>query len=947
MKYFLSLAFFISTFFTFTPLYSSEISQQQIEQFKKLPAAQQQALAKSMGVDLSTLDLGNLSKKTEVQPLIGQERQNRLREPTSKKELAETESQPVNIDTNDGVVSQFDDKSPEVVLKPYGYDLFAGEPSTFSPVSNMPVPSHYKLGPGDTLSIQFYGKETQNLQLTLNRRGNINIPQLGPVNLAGQSFSEAKTFLQEIINERKIGVKASISMGELRAINVFVLGEAYKPASYTLSSLATVTQALYAAGGVNNIGSLRNIQIKRQGKLIATFDLYDLLLKGDTSNDVSLMAGDVVFIPTVGKTVGIKGEITRPAIYEIKDEQNVHQLINLAGGMLPTAYKSIVKIERINNSGLKSVVSVNLNKSKSLIASSKTRTPFDSNYYEKVYNGDIVEVASVLSKHENTVTIKGHVARAGTYGWQNGMQLSDVLANINDFKDNPDLSYIVISRKNSITGKVTTYDVDYTDYIEQKTNSANFTLKPQDTVYVFNKDNNRSSSLAGLLEMLTKQTQLAELPNIVKVIGAVRNPGSYPLSHKANVGDLLRAGMGYIPSAELDFALLARKSASLLTEVIYIDLTSKKSINIQLKPNDRLFVFDRKTTREPLLAELNTELINQANKSQAQNIVNISGDVHFPGKYPYVKNMTTTELINLAGGYKESSYLINAELTRFNHDGIEKASTTHQVISLNDNNVILQPLDTLQIKRIAEWREQQVIKLAGEVVFPGDYVLQKNETLTAVIKRAGGLTKEADANAAIFTREALRLKEQQQIERIGAELKNQAAVLNVSEENSTDTISSTEAQQLVNRLGNTQAIGRLVINLPSLMANHENMDVRLDHGDALYIPKAKQSVSVMGEVQYSASHIFNKNKTVDEYIARSGGTKERADIDRIYIIKADGSVMLRNNSNWFSSNSNRLSPGDSIVVPLDLEYTDNMTLWATGTQIIYQTAVAIAAIAGL
>jgi len=935
MKIFLPLVIFISITFSTFPLHSAEISQQQIEQFKQLPAAQQQALAKSMGVDLSTLNLDSLSKKTTVEPIPITPRQSRLRQPIQ--EVVETP--PVVAEKDQAITSQFDNKKTEVALKAFGYDLFAGEPSTFSPVSNIPVPARYKLGPGDTLSIQLYGKETQSLQLTLNRQGNIDIPQLGPVNLAGQSFSEAKTFLQEIINERKIGVKASISMGELRAISVFVLGEAYKPASYTLSSLATVTQALYAAGGVNNIGSLRNIQIKRQGKLIATFDLYDLLLKGDTSNDVNLMSGDVVFIPTVGKTVGVKGEVTRPAIYEVKNESNVKQLITLAGGMLPTAYKNIVKIERINNSGLRSVLSVDL--SHELNKSTAEIVPAE------IFNGDIVEVSSVLTKLENTVTIKGHVARAGIYGWQSGMQLSDLLASIDDFKEQPDLSYIVISRKNTITGRITTYDVDFSSYIESKSTLSNFTLQPQDSIYVFNKNNNRSSSLTELLNTLTKQTQLAELPKIVKIIGAVRNEGRYPLTHNANVADLLRAGMGYTPTAELNFALLARKSKALLISVLYIDLTTDKSKEIQLLPQDRLFVFDKKISREKLLAELNTELMSQANKSQAQNIVNINGDVYFPGRYPFVSNMSSRELINLAGGFKESSYLIDAELTRFNHDGVRTAAISHKIINLQDN-VLLQPLDTLQIKRIAEWHEQQVIKLAGEVVFPGSYVIQKNETLSNVIKRAGGLTAEADATAAIFTRESLQIKEQQQIDRIGAELKNQATVLSVSSDSNSDTgnISATETEQLVNRLQNTQAVGRLVINLPRLLANNPNTDIRLDNGDALYIPKIKQSVSVLGEVQYSASHIYDENVTVDQYISHSGGTKARADNERIYIIKADGSVMLRNNSNWFSNN-NTLSPGDSIVVPLDLEYTDNMTLWATGTQIIYQTAVAIAAIAGL
>ena len=189
-------------------------------------------------------------------------------------------------------------------------------------------------------------------------------------------------------------------MGELRSIRVFVLGEAYRAASYTLSSLATVTQAIYAAGGINDIGSLRNIQVKRRGKVVATLDLYQLLLEGDTSGDVSLMAGDVVFIPTVGETVGIKGEVSRPAIYELKNEQNINQVIKLAGGVTATAFGQVGKIARINNSGLRSVISVNLNTAQN----------------SKVKNGDVIEVGSVLSALEQSISVKGHVQRPGIYG---------------------------------------------------------------------------------------------------------------------------------------------------------------------------------------------------------------------------------------------------------------------------------------------------------------------------------------------------------------------------------------------------------------------------------------------------------------------------------------------------------------------------------------------------
>ncbi|KXJ52001.1 MAG: hypothetical protein AXW17_08575 [Colwellia sp. Phe_37] len=914
---------FVSYFTT-----AAEISQAQIKQFKKMSPTQQQALASSMGIDLSGINaLGNESTNNAQQnsPSLNElvpVRDNATN--SANEEQAIVEKQTVEADS-----LQFSSSTDSFKLKPFGYDLFAGEPSTFAPVSDIPIPSEYIVGPGDSLSIQLYGKETVSYNLTVNRQGNIDIPQLGPINVAGQNFSEVKKLISSNIQERKIGVKSNISMGELRSIRVFVLGEAYRAASYTLSSLATVTQAIYAAGGINEIGSLRNIQVKRRGKVVATLDLYQLLLAGDTSGDVSLMAGDVVFIPTVGKTVGVKGEVSRPAIYELKNEQNIGDVIKLAGGVTATAFEKVGKIGRINNSGLRSVISVDLNTAQN----------------SKVKNGDVIEVGSVLSALEQSITVKGHVQRPGIYGWHKSSKLSDILTSINDFKEQPDLEYILITRKNSITGKLTSYSVNYSEYIKSKQAAADFALQPEDTIYVFNKQRNRSASLTPLLNVLKTQTELAEAAKVVTINGAVRNPGEYPLTINASVKDLLNAGMGYTQKSELKFALLARKNEQLNTEVFYLDLTNRDALDKRLVALDRLYLFEHDQPRTELLKGLIAELRQQADKTLAQNVVRISGDVHFPGQYPYVVNMTSSELINLAGGLKESSYLVDADLVRFNHDGIKNAEITHQNIKLN-SGFLLQSLDTLHVKRIPEWQDNREIKLVGEVVFPGSYTLKKGEKLSDVIARAGGLTSEADAQAAIFTRVALKKQEAENIAQLQAQLASETAQISLTDGEVNNT-KLTESTNLLSKLNVTEAVGRLVIDLPHIIAHDSPDDIRLDDGDALYIPKAKESISVVGEVQYATSHIYKNGLDLHDYIDRSGGLKTRADQDRIYVIKADGSVRLASRDNWFASQGELLAAGDTIVVPLDVEYKDGLTLWSAVTQIIYNSAVAVAAIGSL
>jgi protein involved in polysaccharide export with SLBB domain len=183
-----------------------------------------------------------------------------------------------------------------------------------------------------------FGKINNSYSLAVGRNGAIDFPSLGPINVSGMTFTETKQLLNKRIKNQMIGVEASISLGELRSIQVFILGEAYKPGTYTISSLSTITNALFVSGGVNDIASLRNIQLKRAGKVIVTLDLYDLLLRGDTSSDLRLQSSDVIYIPSVRATASVDGEVRRPAIYELKGETTVAELLQLAGGTLPKAF---------------------------------------------------------------------------------------------------------------------------------------------------------------------------------------------------------------------------------------------------------------------------------------------------------------------------------------------------------------------------------------------------------------------------------------------------------------------------------------------------------------------------------------------------------------------------------------------------------------------------------
>ena len=239
------------------------------------------------------------------------------------------------------------------------------------------------------------------------------MPQLGPITVAGLPFSEFRADLNRRVQEMLVGTQVSVTMGSLRTIRVFVLGDVEQPGSYVVSSLATMSSALYYSGGISRIGSLRNVQLKRQGELVSTLDLYDLLLNGDTSGDERLQPGDVIFVPPVGDTVGISGAVRRPAIYELKGGTNVARVVQLAGGLLPVAFPDAAHILRINDRKERVVIAVNVDDASAVAMG--------------VRSGDLITVPEVLRELNESVMLAGHVQRPGPYQWREGMRLTDLL----------------------------------------------------------------------------------------------------------------------------------------------------------------------------------------------------------------------------------------------------------------------------------------------------------------------------------------------------------------------------------------------------------------------------------------------------------------------------------------------------------------------------------------
>ena len=738
-------------------------------------------------------------------------------------------------------------------LKRYGYDLFAGVPTTFAPATDIPIPVDYIVGPGDSVQIQLLGKTSDTYQLSVERDGAINFPELGPISVSGLKFSEAKELIQQRVSEQMIGVRAVISLGELRSIKVFVLGEAFKPGSYTVSSLSTMTNALFVSGGVTDIGSLRNIQLKRRGKIITRLDLYDLLLKGDTKNDARLLPGDVIYIPPVGNTVGIKGEVKRPAIYELKGKLSLKALIKLAGGYSANAFPNMTQITRKNTSGFTTVIDYDFSRTKMKNIS--------------LNNGDIIEISTVLEELENVVRLSGAFQRARAINWHKNLKLSDVIHSIKDFKQNTDLNIGLIVRREKPLMKVSVISFNLQGILEKKL-SADIALIPMDEVMVFARGEKEDDEL--------KER--------------------------------------FVAKGILDQQIMAGHRDEMLEPVI-------------------------------------NSLMGQTSDGGLIKIVDINGNVRYPGQYPLTNDMSVRDLVLLAGGLKEASYLGNAEITRRDLTDKEKATIEHFRINLTDqlmgvDSAVLQARDKLSIHSTPEFRDELAIVIKGEVRFPGRYEFKRGETLSQVIVRAGGFTEMAHVDASVFTREDLKIQEAKQLKELQNRMREDIAASQLEDAAAGESSALKDSEGLLEALSDTKALGRLVIQLTAITTGTSD-DIQLKDGDQLVIPTFRQEVSVLGEVQHGTSHIYNQQWTLDDYLEKSGGLTNRADDDRIYVVKADGSVFLPNQSGWLSHQNENLSPGDTIVVPLDTDRIKSLALWTSVSQIVYQLTLGVAAVNSL
>ena len=700
------------------------------------------------------------------------------------------------------------------MLPVFGESIFSYFPTTFAPATNIPVTPNYVIGPGDEIRIQIWGQNNFRSNYTVDRAGNITISQVGPVHVAGLQFSQLTGFLRSQYSHIYRNFDLNVNLGSLRSIEVFVVGQVRVPGSYTISSLSTILNAVFASGGPLPEGSLRDIQLKRGNEVILHFDLYNLLLHGDKSQDVNLAPGDVIFIPPVGPQVAVLGSVNTPAIYEIRDEKSVQQVIDLAGGLTNTASGAQVHVDRIEAHNERGALEVNLN----------------TNATASVQNGDVITVLSVIDRFKNAVTLRGNVADPGRYAWHEGMRVSDLIPNkdalvTRDYyqrmmklgqivpaylgpADSPGGS-TAGSGGNSSTGS----------------NGANSPTAP-----------NAGANSGGIISTQGARSEEAARTAASSTTAGAGTSAGASLTIGNSIfparNDLILSG----PDIDWNYAVIERQNANdLTTKLIPFDLAKAvlqkdASQDLQLLPGDVVTIF-----------------------SQA--------DIHVPSE-----------------------------------------------------------------------QQTKIVKLQGEIAAAGVYTALPGETLRQLIKRAGGLTPNADLFASDFSRESVRRLQRQRLLEFADQLDTQIAISTSAAASAAVTerdaqaaqAASAGARSVVTRLRQAQPTGRIVLQMkPDTVGVDAVPDIPLEDGDEFIVPPTPATVAVEGQVYNANSFLYEKGRRVKDYLHLAGGPDRSSDRRREFVLRADGSVVSRQYGNLAKktvfANGNFdnivLYPGDTIVVP--------------------------------
>ncbi len=450
--------------------------------------------------------------------------------------------------------------------------------------------------------------------------------------------------------------------------------------------------------------------------------------------------------------------------------------------------------------------------------------------------------------------------------------------------------------------------------------------------------------------------QSEQLDNTVELVGHVYRGGLQQWRNGMRLSDVLGSPKDLKPEADTGYVVIKRRRVpNGPIEILSADIQAiwdrrAHEDDVALLARDEIIVFSANDNRSLYLNPILDLLRLQSVADTPSAIVRVEGQVKQPGLYPLEQGMTVADLVRAGGGLSESAFRASAELTRYQFS--ENGERTSELLDISLAGVSgrdgavspqLRPFDFLSVKEVPYWGAQSFVEVRGDVSFPGKYSIGRGETLSSVLARAGGVTETAFPGGSVFTRVALREREREKLEELASRVESDLASLALSNPSQVDAISI--GQGLLQQIRTTEPTGRLVIDMASLLDGDNSQDVLVRDGDALFVPQKAQEVTVIGEVQYATSHLWSGELDRDDYIDRSGGITARADRKRIYVVRASGEVVIGNRSRFYNrSGGGEIRAGDTVVVPLKTDRVAPLVLWTSATQIVYNLAIAAAAV---
>jgi polysaccharide biosynthesis/export protein len=787
---------------------------------------------------------------------------------------------------------------------------------------DLPVGPDYVVGTGDSLAINLWGSTSQRLVRIVDREGRVSLPEIGPLLVSGKSLADVQIAVQRALRTQFTDISADVSLSRLRTVRVYVVGDVDEPAAYDISSLSTPLNALFAAGGVTGRGSLRAIKHYRGKQLVQEVDAYDLLLHGIRSDLQRLENGDTLLVPPIGPQVTVEGMVRRPAVYELSKETSLAEVLELSGGILPTAALRHIEVQRLDAHEKHIMLSLDLTSATDDQEITRQLESF------KIRGGDQVHIFPIASYNEDAIYLQGHVLRPGRYSYKSGMKLTDLIS-YTDLLPEPASHYAEIIRLNAPDFHPSVESVDLSAALADPASAP--ALKPLDTVRIFSR------------------FDFEPAPD-VWVGGEVRAPGKYRTSGQAHLRDAIYLSGGVTPDASLDSAQLFRTESDGSLRILSVDLRHALDGN----PVDNLLL----QSRDRVLVHRNPD------KVEAQTVY-IKGEVAKPGRYPLPTNMRVADLVRVAGGLKRGAYPDTADLTRFAASTAPGRSSQRVEVKLaaalsgdSGEDVELYNGDVLTVRQIAQWNDLgSSVTVRGEVQHPAGYGIEPGERLSSLLKRCGGFTREAYPYGAVLIRREVRDLEMTSHLELVNRVKKEEGYLRALPESDADQKNAkltavAQVETTLQQLEATPPIGRLVIHLPAGLKSLDKLtntsaDVPLRDGDELIVPKKPNYVLVNGQVFNPTAVSYLPGRSARWYLSQSGGVTPIADKSAVFVVRADGSVLSAKNNSVFwlgDPMSAVLKPGDSIIVPEKAPKigSRNWALIMQGAQVAASAALTVA-----